>query len=77
MALMKTVHIGSLLFGVVVLLATESHSLKPQQQVAHNDWKATQVEWSLLINQVAVLRLLNESSTSCSLRKCSLIIITS
>ena len=67
------VTITSLLLGVVFLLVTESHSLKPQQQVTENDCKATEVEWSLLINQVAVLRLLNESSSSRLLRKCSLI----
>lgn len=65
----KTVQISSILFGVQVFLVTESHSLKPQQQVTKNEWKATEVEWSLLINQVAVLRLLNESSTSSSLHE--------
>ena len=71
------VAITSLFLGVVFLLVTESHSLNPPQQVTKDDYKATEVEWSLIVNQVAVLRLLNESSTSCSLRKCCLITVTS
>lgn len=59
----------SLLFVVLVILVTESHSFIPQQQVSMSDDKGTEMELSLLVNQLAVLRLLNESSASCSLHE--------
>lgn len=72
MIVTKPAHISSLLFGALVLLVAESHSLIQQQQVTRNDCKATEVEFSLLVNQLAVLRLLNESSISYSLHESEL-----
>lgn len=64
MVLESLSQVFSLLCGVLLLLVDENHSLKPQLQVTKNDCKATEVEMSLLVNQLAVLRILNESTSS-------------
>lgn len=59
----------SLLFVVLVLLVTESHSLRQQQQDTMNDGRATGLEVLRARDQLDVLRRLSECSTSCSLRE--------
>ncbi|XP_063872521.1 pulmonary surfactant-associated protein D-like [Scylla paramamosain] len=51
---------------VVALLVAESHSFPTQhaaQQIMNNDFGAAQLGLSIVINQMALLRILNESST--------------
>lgn len=62
-----------LIVGVVAaLLVAESNCFSPQhsfQQIIDKDLGASEVIFSMIINQVAVLKLLNESSTICSLHE--------
>lgn len=68
----------ALLLGVLVLLAAENHGFAPQhveQKLTSNDFGITELALSLAVNQMAVLKILNESSTICSLCEFPLIVI--
>ena len=65
---------------VVSLLVAESHGYPTQHavhQIINNDFGAAQLGLSIVINQMALLRILNESSILSTTRESSFIIIVS
>lgn len=67
-----------LLFGVLVLLVAENHSFARRfksQRLVKDDLGAEELALSLVVNQMALLKIFNESSTICSLGEFPFIVI--
>ena len=65
-----------IILQLVAVLVGESHSFQPHlgaQQVMTSDLGSSEIALSLVTNQIMLLKIINESSAICSLRKYSLI----